>query len=134
MKKSRLDLSFREQKILDLMWDTQQAMTSVELLEQLSDIMVNATYVHRALNVLIEKELLTECGSVRSGKQYARKFFPTLTREEFAASLLAEKGIQPQSFQKVAMAFLKQSSDTEQQEVINELQQIIEQLKGKNNN
>ncbi len=135
MKKTRFELSTREQHVMDLFWSTGDGLTSVDILEQLNDIMVNPTYVHRSLSALLEKGFIQECGSVRYNKQYARKFKPTLTKEEFAAGLLAEKGMQLKSLKGIAMAFLNQSDDAnsqKKQNVINELKQMIDELESGN--
>lgn len=131
MKKTRFELSSREQQVMDLFWNSSEGLTSVDILEKLSDIMINPTYVHRSLSILLEKGFIEECGSVRYNKQYARKFKPAITREEFAAGLLTEKGINFNSLNGIAMAFLKQSNSINEQskkEVINELKQIINEL------
>lgn len=131
MKKTRFELSSREQRVMDLFWNTNEVLTSVDILEQLHDIMLNPTYVHRSLTILLEKQFIEECGSVRYNKQYARKFKPSITREEFAAGLLTEKGIHFHSLNGIAMAFLKQSTNInpqEKQEIIDELKQMITKL------
>ena len=51
--KDAYQLSKREQRVKDLLWE-KEALTSVDLLEQLSDIMPNATYVHRTINSLLD--------------------------------------------------------------------------------
>lgn len=133
MKKARFDLSEREQKVMELFWSMPEGLTSVDLIEQLSDIMINATYAHRSLNTLLEKGFIEECGSVRYNKQYARKFRAAITREEYAAGLLEEKGIHFRSLNGIAMAFLKQSENVDRQEkeaVVQELKQLIAELEG----
>ena len=133
MKKTRFELSFREQQIMDLLWNAKEGLTSVDILEQHSDIMINATYVHRSISVLLEKGFIRECGSVRYNKQYARKFQPELSREEFMAGLLVEKGVQLSSLNGIAMAFLNKANDLQKKkEVICELKQMINELEREN--
>ena len=48
--KDKYQLSIREQSVMDLLWDEGEALTSVDILERLGDIMQNATYVHRTIN------------------------------------------------------------------------------------
>ena len=106
-------------------------MLRPEVLEQRMDIMQNPTYVHRALNVLISKELITECGSVRSGKQYARRFTTTLTREEFAAGMLADNQVKVNDLSAILVAFANTicaNTDAEKTDVISELNKAIAAL------
>ena len=41
MKKTRFELSFREQQIMDLLWNAKEGLTSVDILEQLFAIINN---------------------------------------------------------------------------------------------
>lgn len=135
MKKSRYELSFREQKIMDLLWENHDGLTSVDMLAQLSDVMSSPTHVHRAITSLLSKGLIQECGSVRYNKQYARKFQPALSREEYAAGLLEEKGFSLDSLNSIAAAFLKHSEKPDPQkkeQIIDELKQIIDELEKEN--
>ena len=129
--KDAYQLSKREQRVMDLLWE-KEALTSVNLLEQLSDIMPNATYVHRTINSLLDAGFIQECGSVRHRTQYARKFTPCMTREEYAAKYLVRHGIRRKSFGKVAMALFDETRDDPNMhtgELIAELEEIIGKLK-----
>ena len=134
MKKERFDLSDKEQRVMDLLWENPEGLTSVDILEQARDILTTPVYVHRALNVLLAKKLIEECGSVRYNKQYARKFKASMTREEFGAGLLAQRGMGISSLHRIAVAFCKQESDNqeEREKLIEELEQMINDLRGEN--
>ena len=54
MKKTRFELSIKEQEIMELFWNSEDGLTSVDIYEQLRDSVLNSTDVHRALNTLIE--------------------------------------------------------------------------------
>lgn len=130
--KGEYQLSNREQRVMDLLWEEEDALTSVDILERLSDIMPNATYVHRTINSLLAAGFIKECGSVRYKTQYARKFMPCLTREEYAAKYLIKHGIQRKSFGKVAMALVdetREDSNGYTDELITQLEEIIGKLK-----
>ena len=127
-------LSQREQRVMDLLWDEGEALTSVDMLERLGDIMPNATYVHRTINPLLAAGFIKECGSVRYRTQYARKFEPCLTREEYAAKYLVRQGIRRKSFGKVAAALFHETQEDSNQytdELIVQLEEIIEDLKAR---
>ncbi len=135
--KEAYELSKREQYVMDLLWKKEEALTSVDILEQLGDIMQNPTYVHRTINQLLEAGLIQECGSVRYNTQYARKFVPCMTREEYAVKYLVMHGLQRGSFGKVAAALLKETqsdNNNDMGELITQLQEIIDELKVQNDN
>lgn len=130
--REKYQLSEREQQIMNFMWDQEEAVTSTDILKALPDVMQNATYVHRTINSLLASGFIRECGVVRHKTQYARKFLPCMTREEYAAQYLVRQGIQRKSLGRVAMALLHETQDSTHQctqETIAELQEIINQLK-----
>lgn len=130
--RNEYQLSEREQSVMDLLWEKGEALTSVDILEMLQDIMPNTTYVHRTINSLLDAGFIQECGSIRYRTQYARKFAPCMTREECAAKYLVRHGIRRKSIGKVAMALVNETKDDKSRhtyEMIEELQEIINQLK-----
>lgn len=50
MKNRRFELTSREQQVMNLLWNNPERLTSVDIFEQLTDIMVNPTYAHRTIN------------------------------------------------------------------------------------
>lgn len=133
MKKRRFELTSREQQVMNLLWDNPEGLTSVDIFEQLTDIMVNPTYAHRTINSLLEKELITDNGTVRYNKQYARKFITTMAREEFGAGLLLENGIGASSLSELAISLVAQDENgLDKDELINELKNVIKSLKKEN--
>lgn len=129
--KNNYQLSEREQSVMDLLWNKGEALTSVDILEELKDIMPNTTYIHRTINSLLDAGLIQECGSVRYRTQYARKFQPCMTREEYAVKYLIKHGIGKKSLGRVAMALFNemQGDKDAHTEMIEELQGIIDKLK-----
>mgnify|MGYP001029941978 CR=1 FL=1 len=135
--RNEYQLSKREQRVMDLLWEKDEALTSVDILERLSDIMPNTTYVHRTINALLDAGLIQERGSVRYNTQYARKFVPCMTREEYAAKFLVLHGIQTESFVRVAMALFQETQEDKNKhadEMIEQLQEIIDALKAQAKN
>ena len=132
MMKDEYQLSKREQCVMDLLWEKGEALTSVDIFEQLGDIIQNPTYVYRTINQLLNANFIQECGSVRYNTQYARKFVPCMTREEYAAKYLVRHGIHRESLGKVAVALIQETQDDKNKhtdEMIAQLQEIIDALK-----
>lgn len=137
MMKDDFQLSVREQSVMDLLWKRGDALTSVDIMEKLGDIMQNITYVHRTINSLLDAGFIQECGSVRYRTQYARKFIPCMTREEYAAKYLIRHGIQAELLGKVAVALLKETQgdgEINADKMIVQLQEIIRYLKEQTDN
>lgn len=130
MKKRRFELTSREQQIMELLWENPEGLTSVDIFEQLTEEMVNPTYTHRAINSLLEKEFITDNGTVRYNKQYARRFITTISREDFGAGLLLENGIGASSISDLAVSLVNQDSNAvDKDEIIKELKDIIKNLR-----
>lgn len=64
--------------------------------------------------------------------QYARQFEYAMTKEEYAALFLTEKGIKRSALGNIALAMTGSSSSDEEadEELIQELENIIKQLRG----
>lgn len=135
--REKYQLSEREWQVMNFMWDQEDAVTSMDILESLPDVMQNATYVHRTINSLLASGFIQECGVVLHNTQYARKFLPCMTREEYTARYLVGRGIQRKSLGRVAMALFHETQGGDHQytqETIEELQKIIDQLKKQTDN
>ena len=83
----------------------------------------------------IEKGLIEECGTELHGRQYARKFRPTMTKEEYMARFLIERGVDERSLALVAMAFVRKGDlkDQEDEKLIAELENMIRKLRKRDN-
>ena len=116
---------------MELLWNHSEGLTSIDMLQELNEITQSPTYVHRVIKSLLGKNLIRECGSVRYNKQYARKFQATITKEEYAAGLLREKGFCLNSLNGIVSAFVNpdsKHSKKDSQEIIRELKRIITEL------
>ena len=74
--------------------------------------------------------MITVCGSVQYGTQYARQFIPSLTKEQYAAKLVMSKGIKKNAIAAVTVAMVNEA-DEDGEELIQQLEEIIGELKSK---
>ena len=115
------------QQMMDIFWDSKEALTSVDIVK----MQVKATWtnglVHNIIRSLVQNGYLKECGMEQFGRQYARKLMPALTREEYIAKLMIQKSEGKSSVKQMVVALAKESEDMEQ--VIEELEEIIRKLK-----
>ena len=83
MRKKSFDLTKGEESMMEIFWDADSPLTIMEV-SRLTDEF-NDSYIHRLVKSLEKKEMLKVVGLQKSGKQYARQFFPAMTREEYGA-------------------------------------------------
>ncbi len=121
----------RCEALLNILWEKKEAMSAQEILEESPEKMVNITYVHRTLNELLKKGLIKESGIKRYNTQYARLFSCAYSKEEYAAKIMKNMGLPATAIGKVALALINDKSDDSiRQDLIDELNAIIEGLKG----
>ena len=81
------ELTKSEEQMMDIFWDSKEALTSVDIVK----MQVKATWtnglVHNIIRSLVQNGYLKECGMEQFGRQYARKLMPALTREEYIAKV-----------------------------------------------
>ena len=117
------ELTKSEEQMMDIFWDSKEALTSVDIVK----MQVKATWtnglVHNIIRSLVQNGYLKECGMEQFGRQYARKLMPALTREEYIAKLMIQKSEGKSSVKQMVVALAKESEDMEQ--VIEELEEIF---------
>ena len=128
-KKSK-HLTNSEEDLMEIFWERKEPLTSVEISEISADRSWNRNYVHMMLRSLLKKGMITVCGSVQYGTQYARQFIPSLTKEQYAAKLVMSKGIKKNAIAAVTVAMVNEA-DEDGEELIQQLEEIIGELKSK---
>lgn len=130
MVKKPKHLTNSEEDLMEIFWERKEPLTSVEISEISADRSWNGNYVHMMLRSLLKKGMITVCGSVQYGTQYARQFIPSLTKEQYAAKLVMSKGIKKNAIAAVTVAMVNET-DEDGEELIQQLEEIIEELKSK---
>lgn len=138
-------ISEHERIIMNEFWHSNQPLTSVDLFERLSDQFPHKTQIHRYLNQLEAKGLISVCGINSSDAKYAkyaREFKANITEEEFTKQVLLNDVNDVSTLTKIALSLLKEVSpkktpdqqrdSEEEQELIQELERIIEEYKDEN--
>lgn len=113
--------------IMGILWNSEKPMTSVELMEVTQEHSWESGYLHKMLRSLLKKGTVEVCGMVQYGKQYARQFVPTVSKEEYAAKLALSTGITGSSIGKVAVALAEEAENRD--EIIEQLEEVIRQIK-----
>ncbi len=133
MKQQKL-MNKREEKVMDLLWKQDKAMTTNEIEQFLVEENLKKATIFKAVQSLVEHEYLRISGFERINKTYARRFEPAITREEYAAIVLAERGLDTSSLGNLAMAMIgndmhDKKDEEADEKLIKELEYIIAQLR-----
>lgn len=134
--KQRKVMNKSEEKLMDFLWKHDKAMTIAEMEHGMAKEGVKKATIFKAVQSLVEQEYLCVNGLERINRAYARKFEPAVTKEEYAAVVLAAKGIDTNSLGNLAMAMIgndnNETKDEEADEnLIKELEDIITQLRNR---
>ncbi len=130
----RLRLTKSEEALMDLFWKEDRPLTSVEIIELLKDKSWSGQYVHKLLKTLETQGLLTVCGQVQYGSQYARQFKVVLSPEEVAARSIILQGFSKSAIAKIAVALVKETKNSEDNindELVAELEKMLEDYKNR---
>ena len=79
-------LTKSEMEIMDVLWDSGEALSRSDILERSQNKRWKDSSVHILLNGLLQKEAIAEAGFVKRSKTYGRTFLPTMTREAYFAA------------------------------------------------
>lgn len=126
----------REEELMNLLWAREEAMTSIQFEQSVDEKEWNHAAIFRVIKSLLKKGLIEECGTELHKKQYARRFRPTITKEEYLAGFLAERGIDGKSLAGIAMTLVKKNGNTKKDDelLISELENMISNLRRKKKN
>lgn len=125
-------LTAREEELLHILWEVNEPLTAGEMVERLGQGGWNKATVFKAVQTLSELGYLKVEGLEKSGKSYARKFVPALTKAEYYAEVMMKRGLDSSSIPGITAAFLGVADKSDQErnkEVIARLQEIIDTLR-----
>ena len=109
-----LELTRSEMEIMNVLWEAPNPMSRSDLLAHSEGKTWKDSSVHILLNSILQKGLIREAGYVKRSKTYGRVFAPTITREEYYASVIFAAKCKPDMV-RLIRALLSKESITEQQ-------------------
>ena len=124
MKKGRKNVTDSEREVLELLWNSDEPLTSTEIVRLCIGRTWKSSYIHIMINSLLKKEMIRVAGFKKTTKNYARTFEPTMTRDQWnLLRMKQEKG--------VTAELLKEMIITEgaDEEILEELFEVIEKRK-----
>ena len=95
----------KEEDLMEFLWKQATPLTITEM-AGIGQEEWNQVTLFRIVKGLLNKGYLKIHGFEKNNTQYARSFIPSLTKEEYAAILLSERGIKSSSLGSIALAML----------------------------
>ena len=122
----------KEEAIMELLWNNKKPMTIAEIKDVLNGKGWNKSTLFNTIQSLINKKYISVCGVEKSNTQYARLFEASITKEEYAAILLTNKGIKRKDLVNIVLAMdgTVKGNKEDNEELILELESIINHLRG----
>lgn len=118
-----IELTNSEQEVMELLWNKKVALTTNEIIKMSETRSWKKSYVHILVNSLLKKNMLKIEGVERAGKNYARMFAPTMTKEEYSINkLTSSETLSEDLFVPVMSGMFKKIDD---KKIIDELQEEL---------
>ena len=126
----KIQLTKREEDLMDFLWDYGKPATSLDVLEHCKNITWSPNYTHVMLRSLLKKGAIEMCGMIQYATQYARQFRCVISREEYFLQQAQKSGIDSRELLRTAAALAAHSDAKEREELVEELEHLIAELKG----
>ncbi|MCR4695604.1 MAG: BlaI/MecI/CopY family transcriptional regulator [Pseudobutyrivibrio sp.] len=121
-----------EYKVMECLWNSEEEMNSNEIAEALLNDKFSKPSVYKAIQSLEKEGFLTISSLELIGKIYARNFVPAISRDDYLAFELKDKGANLASMKNIYVAMLgmeKKKDKEEREALINDLQEIINSIR-----
>lgn len=120
-------LTKSELEIMELMWSTDEPLTSTQIIDMSVNRSWKKSYVHLLINSLIDKGFIDIVGFIKTTKNYARTFKAKISKEQYSIGRFTSlHSFEQSDIPKVVSALI---SKTDDEELIGKLEKIIEQRK-----
>ena len=127
-------MSNREEKVMEHLWEKGAPMTITELEELMAEDGLSKASIFKAVQALIKCSYVKVSGVELVGKTYARQLEAEISKEEYAAFILLEKGFTRSSLGEIAVAMIgsdrgSKANASENEKLIRDLEEIIAKLR-----
>lgn len=86
-------LTKSEKQIMELLWSVDESLTCAEIIEKSEDKKWKDSYIHIMIRSLLEKGMIKVGGVELVCKNYARKFSPAMTKDEYIVKTLMNEHV-----------------------------------------
>ena len=126
--KNIIQLTEREEEVMNFMWEYGKPVTSNDILALCTNRTWKDSYLQIMLRSLKKKGAIKECGRILYNTQYAYLLKPTLTKEEYYLQLAYKRGVNRRSFIQLAVSIANDMEPEETDSLIDSLSKLIEEL------
>lgn len=126
---SKLDLTKKEEQLLQLIWEINRPVTSLELMEINGGEQWSKNSIHLLLRSLKDKKIIEECGNIKVSTKRAVLFRAKMSKEEYFSKLFIQKGGKSNRLLNSFASFAKEDKTVDKDELIKSLEVIIESLR-----
>lgn len=124
-------LTKREEEMMDFLWKEDAELTASEMEDLLNSDEWNHAAVFRTVKSLEKKHMIYVSGLERRNKQYARKFLPAVSQDEYYSDYLLDKHMSSDVLEHISAALIGRSDtkdEKKKKETIQRLERIISEL------
>ena len=90
MRQKTKKLTDSEKQVLDLLWDSEEPLTSTEIVKLCAGRTWKPSYIHIMINSLLDKGVIVTHNFKKTTKNYARAFIPSLTKDQWIVASIRE--------------------------------------------
>ena len=124
MRKKIKRLTDSERQVLDLLWDSDEPLTSTEIVKLCAGRTWKPSYIHIMINSLLKKEMIKVAGFKKTTKNYARTFTPTMSRDQWSLfQVKQEQKSASSAMSHLFTAFFEEETDLE---LLDELSELLD--------
>lgn len=121
-----IKLTNSELEVMELLWASEEALSSREIIEKSEDKSWKDSYVHLIINSLLDKNMIYISGFKQTTKNYTRVFLPTMPKEKW---LLSQIDDQQQSHDMILYLFDEILHRIHDREELNRLSDYLDKRK-----
>ena len=122
-----IGLTKREEELMNFLWDYEEPITSNAILKFCENRSWSESYLYVMLRSLQKNVLLQQREPMQYGSQYARRFYCTMTNEEYYVALAAGKDLDTKAFAKNVVAMAVKEGKGDNKELLEQLEQMLKE-------
>ena len=129
-KRKRFPLTKSELALMEILWDADRPLGRPEIVEaavsEKGEPLFAVNSFHLLINDLIDKEYIVVVGGMGKDHNYARRYAPTVTRNEhFALQITSSEKFTPEDIPSIVCSLLKYSHVDDVDSLLNEIEKLV---------
>ena len=117
MKKETGVLTRRQEALMNFLWEIDTPLTANEMAGKLKDEGWSAVTLFKTVQALDEEGYLMVTGIVSTGKTYARKMAPSMSKAQYYGSLLEKRNLKTEDIPEIVSFIIGKGKDDEEEKL-----------------